>query len=243
MDAETITKILSLADPLTMEIDGLNYSRAPLNLIPPPEAKGFDVTTLDGFVNMLEAGVDNFEPSETLIHVKGVGEVQLVSRAQSEYGKRKVYVSAGILEGMTKFPYFNQFGGQEEFVIGLQSHFQKNDDLLALIKMASHINLKEQVTLTDSGLTQDVTIQKGQAFKDTAETKERVNLKPFRTFRELDQPASDFIFRVKSGGGFALFEADGGAWKLDAISKIASWLANRIKTSDVENLASLPIIS
>ena len=88
-----------------------------------------------------------------------------------------------------------------------------------------------------------MTIQKGVAFKDSVETKERVTLKPYRTFRELDQPASEFIFRVKAGGGFALFEADGGAWKIDAINAIAAWLSNRLKTSTVEGLDKLPIIS
>ena len=42
---------------------------------------------------------------------------------------------------------------------------------------------------------------------------------------------------------FALFETDGGAWRIAAIGLIASWLKNRISTSTVDALASLPIIS
>jgi hypothetical protein len=81
------------------------------------------------------------------------------------------------------------------------------------------------------------------AFREQVEVKARLSLKPIRTFRELDQPASDFIFRVKNGGGFALFEADGGAWKIAAINAIAAWLKNRLHTSEVEQLDTLPIIS
>ena len=243
MDSLTISKIVELARPETVTVNGLQYSTSLLNLMAPPEAKAFNVTTLDGFVNLLEAGVDTFDPATCIIHVKGIGEVSLISRIATNYGKRKLFISAGILVGLTNFPYFNQYGPQEEFVIGLQSHFQPTDGRDALIKLASHIDLKDSVQLSDTGRSQEVTIQKGVAFKDTVETKERISLKPYRTFRELDQPASDFIFRVKAQGGFALFEADGGAWKIDAINAIASWLTNRIKTSTVEGLDKLPIIS
>lgn len=54
-------------------------------------------------------------------------------------------------------------------------------------------------------------------------------LRPYRTFREVEQPASRFVLRLQSGQGdgmpkAALFEADGGAWRLTAIEAIARWL-------------------
>jgi hypothetical protein len=48
---------------------------------------------------------------------------------------------------------------------------------------------------------------------------------------------------VKEGAQLALFEADGGAWKIAAIALISSWLKNRIQTYAVTELANLPIIS
>jgi hypothetical protein len=56
-------------------------------------------------------------------------------------------------------------------------------------------------------------------------------LSPYRTFRELNQPESAFIFRMRGGGEgkapqCALFEADGGKWKLDAVQAIKLWLAD-----------------
>jgi hypothetical protein len=91
-----------------------------------------------------------------------------------------------------------------------------------------------------------VTICRGAAMElfQSALAQVNNNIKdPNTSFRELDQPASDFIFRVKNGGGFALFEADGGAWKIAAINAIAAWLKNRLHTSEVEQLDTLPIIS
>lgn len=234
---------MDLATPAQFELLGLPYSARPLTLITPPSAPAFSVGTLDGFVNLLESGVDNFEADSTLIHVTTFGRVDLVERKADSYGRRIAHVSAVLTEGVTTFPYFNKFGSQEDFIIGLQSHFQATPDLAGLLDLASHITGKETVKQVDSGIAQEVTVQRGSAFKEAVEVKARVSLKPFRTFRELDQPASEFIFRVKDGAQLALFEADGGAWKIAAIAGIASWLANRINTSPVSELAKLPIIS
>ena len=54
-----------------------------------------------------------------------------------------------------------------------------------------------------------------------------VNLAPFRTFAEVDQPISKFLFRMRREGNHvsaALFEADGGAWRLEAMKNIAEYL-------------------
>jgi hypothetical protein len=66
---------------------------------------------------------------------------------------------------------------------------------------------------------------------EPAKLKSRVTLAPFRTFTEVEQPASDFIFRAKqmkpdSLPQLALFEADGGKWRLAAIENIAAFLRN-----------------
>jgi hypothetical protein len=55
-----------------------------------------------------------------------------------------------------------------------------------------------------------------------------VNLAPYRTFSEIDQVVSRFIFRAHAdaeGAELALFEADGGRWRLAAVQAIATWLS------------------
>lgn len=57
--------------------------------------------------------------------------------------------------------------------------------------------------------------------------------KPYRTFLEVDQPVSEFIFRMKQdkydGVLCALFEADGGAWKMEATERIKKYLESELK--------------
>ena len=60
-----------------------------------------------------------------------------------------------------------------------------------------------------------------------------VNLCPFRTFIEVGQPASSFVFRMRQnrdeGVECAIFEADGGAWKNAAMENIKEYLQAELK--------------
>ena len=54
-----------------------------------------------------------------------------------------------------------------------------------------------------------------------------VTLRPYRTFTEVTQPESEFVFRMKDDSMSvycALFEADGGAWKREAMKNIKEHL-------------------
>lgn len=53
-----------------------------------------------------------------------------------------------------------------------------------------------------------------------------VELAPFRTFTEVEQPTSPFVFRVRRDGDAimaALFAADADAWKNEAICRIRDY--------------------
>jgi len=55
-----------------------------------------------------------------------------------------------------------------------------------------------------------------------------VKLKPYRTFNEVEQPESEFLLRLSDGAQVALYEADGGAWKLTARRNIADYLRKQL---------------
>ena len=85
----------------------------------------------------------------------------------------------------------------------------------------------------DDGVSQKATVKTGIASKGDAIVPSPACLKPFRTFVEVDQPISSFIFRMKDDrcGGIqcALFEADGGAWKVSAMASIKAYLTEALK--------------
>jgi hypothetical protein len=246
---EAITKILSLAPTGRAQIHGFEYEDIPgkgFDLVKPPMPPGINVTTLDGLVNLLEVGYNagyGRKPSDLFVHVLDWQQVHVVPKHSDGYGQQPALIHARPLEGISGFK-FNEVTSQEKFIIGLQTCFEKNADLYYLLDLASHIDATEKVVQEDTGVTQNVTLQRSQALgKEQAAVKGRVKLAPFRTFRELEQPESDFVFRVHPGGSCSLNEADGGAWKITAVGLIAEWLSNRMKTSTVEGVGDIPIIS
>ena len=96
---------------------------------------------------------------------------------------------------------------------------------------------ESRVTSVDNGVTQTVEASQGISLKSTVAVRPRVELQPFRTFLEVDQPASEFLLRIDGSDRVGLFEADGGVWKLEAKNNIAAYLrkalADEIKSDKV----------
>ena len=71
----------------------------------------------------------------------------------------------------------------------------------------------------------------GIASKSDAVVPNPVKLRPYRTFVEVEQPVSEFVFRMKDNNGItcALFEADGGAWKNTAMRNIKNYLESELE--------------
>lgn len=74
---------------------------------------------------------------------------------------------------------------------------------------------------TDAGTARKITVT--IAFKPNP-----VKLRPYRTFAEIEQPQSSYVFRIQDsdrGPSFKLVEADGGLWKNATMKKIKEYLA------------------
>lgn len=128
----------------------------------------------------------------------------------------------------------DRFIEYESFIIALMSKFVENEDSLYTLNLLSNVTDSNSVTSSDNGLSQSVQAKKGIVMIDNVLIKPIVNLIPFRTFLEVEQPASNFLLRLKEGGGVAIFEADGGAWKLEAKRKTQEYLQLKFK-DDIEN--------
>ena len=114
----------------------------------------------------------------------------------------------------------------ENFIIGLQSCFQRTyiekpdgkviGDWEYVLKVASNVSAESKVTNSDDEISQSVDMAKGIVLKEQATLKSRVMLAPFRTFSEIDQPLSTFVFRVEQNGSIhlALFERMAGVGDL-----------------------------
>lgn len=90
-------------------------------------------------------------------------------------------------------------------------------------------------------MTQVATINVGVAVKADALVPNPVELIPFRTFQEVDQPASKFVFRVgnQEVPTFKLVEAENSIWKNQAIENVKRFLRDALPE---EFRRTIPII-
>jgi len=207
------------------------YSDKSISPIQAPLAETLRVSTLDGFAKATLTG--NAEVS--VIHVVGFSEVNLIARKCDEWGRRAIAVKAGLpdVQGFE----FGRFLDPETFLIGVQAKFVEyadddpEDDKHYVLRIASSITAEDVSTSDDDGISQKIAMRRGVSLKSGETLRPRVKLTPFRTFREIEQPASEFVLRAKTiiagqPPHLALFEADGGAWKLNAVARIESFVSN-----------------
>ena len=223
MIKEAFEYIVGLKTPVITEIDGNTYSDKPLNRIGyVPYAKTIGMKTLTSLVEYIKANIDSMS-EKMIVHVISPTEVHLYSSLDAD--RKREY----LVEVNAELPdfRFGSFIDHENFVIALQSKFVPNEDRDLVLKFAGTVEDGTVAEYGDDGVTQKATIKTGVASKADAVVPNPVNLIPYRTFLEVQQPASDFIFRMKSSCGVqcAIFEADGGAWKNEAMSRIKNYLA------------------
>jgi hypothetical protein len=246
-DANVVQKIVDISQVQEFVLDkllskdGVEHhftSKALHEVIPtaPPVFGKVQVKTLQGFADVIGQGIDGLDKSKWFIQVDGPSCVSLNSKATDSWGRRVVLLVAAPVE-FKQFE-FGQWLSQEEFLIGVAAKFSSTDDREYVIDVASSLTSDATNTTEDNGLSQRVNIKAGMKPKETVTLKPRVDLAPFRYFPECGQVVSPFVFRARqteNGPMLALFEADGGRWKVDAIGEVARFL--RVLNTGIEVVA------
>ena len=232
MIKEALKYIVGLGEAKVQDIklpDGTvqTYSDKPLNRLQKhiPMADEICMSTLTSLVDYIKSNVDSM-PEKMIIHVASPDEVRLFSMLNEERNRESlVRVKAQI----PSFSY-DKFIEHEAFCINVQSKFidDPDTDKAILLKFAGTVEQGSVAEYGDDGVTQKATVKNGIASKTDAIVPNPVKLRPFRTFIEVMQPVSEFIFRMKQdkydGIACAIFEADGGAWKNEAVKNIKNYL-------------------
>lgn len=226
--------IIGLAKPEIQNISGVSYSDKPLHRINPiPYASEIQMNTLSSLIDYIKSGVDTFG-GKMIIHVQSPVRVAMYSALDVERNREEIVTVNAQIPNFD----FGRFIDHESFCIGVQSKFvdDPTTDKALLLKFAGTVEAGSVAEYGDDGVSQKATVKTGIASKGDAIIPSPATLKPFRTFVEVDQPASSFIFRMKDDrcGGVqcALFEADGGAWKIDAVEAIKAYLISALEGFD-----------
>ena len=202
-------------DPI-VDLPQGTFTKERLTRVTEPKAETLIVSTLTGLVDYIKSNIDTL-PEKLLIQVKSHKEVALysplnVDRDREEYIRVEAILPNNVV--------YDRFLSTEQFNIMLQSSFVDVGTKSTLLKY--------------TGLVQDEAVKTGVASVGQAIVPNPVELAPYRTFPEVEQPISKFIFRMQEGPKAAIFEADGGAWINKAILNIKGYLQEQLK--ELENI-------
>ena len=196
-----------------------------------------EVNSLSGLVDYMKSEFRSMEnDKKLLLHVESPTKVVIYSELDKDRKRESVIEATASLDS---FPY-GRWQDSEDFIINVLSLIQRDLDADAIRQCASQIRIEGGADLSDNGVSQTVTIKEG-ATLSKAEVPSPAELRPYRTFLEVDQPSSPFVFRINRRGECALFEADGGIWKHEAMENVSQYLVNELK--ELIDSGSLTIIA
>jgi len=234
MDGQAIKEVERITqDGITVDINGANYSVHKMNRVfDDPRPKTVSVRTLTGFVDYLATKqcVDSWEDRDVVINVENHSRIIAFSKPFGELNSHSDIIVATL--DRPEFE-FGKWMDPESFNIALAAMFIETKDLDRVMAYAGKITIDTGVNVEDDGVTQRASVKKGitGGLTESIAAPSRVILKPYRTFDEVDQPESKFIFRVRVKGEAsiecALFEADAGAWKNTAANSVKTWLISK----------------
>ena len=231
MIEKALKYINSLKEPVLHNIDGEEYSDKPLHRISYiPRAEPIELNTLTSLVDYIVSEFDSH--GKLFVHVVSPTQVDVFSALDHERGREEILTVNALLPAFQ----YGQYMTSEAFNIGLQSKFLDSPERALVLKFAGATKAGSVAEYSDDGVTQKATVKTGVASMTDAVVPNPVKLRAYRTFLEVDQPEAQYVFRMKqdSMGGVqcALFEADGGAWAIEAKEAIKKYLVSELESYD-----------
>lgn len=228
MTRDALQYVVGLKTAEVLDINGERYVDKDVYRVENElRASAIQMNTLTSLVDYLKAGVDTMA-GKMLVQVVSPTKVRVLSMLDADR-KREELVD---VEAMIPDFEYGRYMGNERFIIALQSKFIDNYDRALLLKFSGTVKDESIAEYGDDGVTQKATVKTGITSVGNAIVPNPVKLQPFRTFIEVTQPESAFVFRMRQADGrgveCAIFEADGGAWKNAAMKSIKEYLQNEL---------------
>jgi hypothetical protein len=214
-----------------VQVEGKPYSVKQLVPVKEIGPAALEFNFLDSLITYIQKGID-FEDADLIIEIKNPTEIALHTQIIGNFNERLTPVICSAL--VSAFPW-GKFTSPEEFIIMAQSRFVDTEDLAKIRAIVGNVKTEEVLGFSDDGVSQQVTAKSGIARVENVVLPPRVKLAPYRTFIEVEQPESEFVFRAKKSDSlpyFALFEADGGAWRIEAMKRIKAYLEANLQGID-----------
>lgn len=198
---------------------------------PGPTAKALVVSSLGAVRDYVIENRDSVDLSKIVVHVASPSSVLVLGPLDARARVREAFVATAATDLMDGF--LGRFMSLEDFLLGLQVRFADADDRSRILALMGNVKNENVKTAIDDGVTQVVQVRQGVTLVSEVAVPNPVLLCAYRSFRDIVQPSSLYVLRVvaaKNGGlpEAGIFEADGGAWKLSAVSRVRDWLVDAL---------------
>lgn len=233
---EFVQELTEKAAPIheTKEICGKVYTNERLiRMDEPPKAAYLHVNTLTGLMEYILGCSIEYGGMPMILHVLSPTEVDFFSFLDGERKREELCMAQANVHSFR----FDQWMGQEEFIIRLQSNFAPTEDRDLLLRLAGNVVSQNSMAYADDGITQTATMKTGVSSAANVQVPNPVTLAPYRTFQEVRQPETQYIFRMKIVGDgqpqFLLSDASNGIWKNDAIEHIKEFIRKSLAETEI----------
>lgn len=210
-------------------LSNLIYTDKQVLLVKPPEPKPIEIGTLTGLVDYIKTNLDQLDQKNIMALILGPTCVHLIGPLSRPHFNRNLYLKA---QCKSIFDNSARYMPLENFIVYMQTAFVRNETVSQLLKIVGNIKDENVVNFNDDGVTQQVTAKTGIVRVENVAVPNPVTLAPFRTFPEIEQPESVFVFRMRGGKGSPpecmLSAADGDGWQMAAVAKIKAYLVEKL---------------
>ena len=220
--------------PKVIEINGYSYLVAPGSMAikqqMPATPHTLFINTLAGVVEYLrhcnpEAELWDNSPKDSkyLIHIEDYSTVKIISPLEPVHMTRRCFIQAKARPNEFKL---GQYMDTERFIVSAMSSFVPTERLEKLMDFISQIKAGSTREEVDNRVSQTVTVQKTVATLGLAEVPNPVELNPYLTFPEIEQPQRSYVFRIRQPKTpedpimIALFPIESSVWEAEACEAI-----------------------
>lgn len=227
--AEKIEELVNgQVEPELETINGVDYIKTAKGYekLRKPKADSINVNSLSGLSEMVKVVIENEVLGiPTLVVNVDVNDI-IVSTSHNIAGEIDQIIRA--------YPLIPDLGfghrqSVEELIIKLSTAFVETENTTKFINSISSLRIVEDVEFNDDGIGQTITAKKGAQLNQKYTIQPIVKLKPIRSYAEIEQVESKFLFRVDRRGEVILYEADGGQWRYDVQKRIVKYLNGSLK--------------
>lgn len=224
MIKEALEYLVGLKPVQTFVINGETYTDGALSRVPKVKHSPdrYAVKSLDAIANLIKTEIGKARVP-LFIRIDTPTRVFVESSWDSEFDRDFLYQA-----NCEEANFEPGWRDHEKAIIELKSAFIPTEGQQYLLDLLSRLCVDDGVETTDNGVTQTVTTKQGVSLKQAENVRNIVGLKPFRTFREVNQPESMFLIRVDDKSRVAILEADGEIWKIEAKLNIKAYFEKEL---------------